>query len=123
MVDGYGLGARPAGLVAGSKAGHEWTGVGQSEAVVEQPADLLDQEDVLLLVLAIAVARTPGRQEALLFVVAQCASADAGSLGQFPDAHAGPPCRVPTVQLDAGVKVKPVREQRREALFPSAVDG
>jgi hypothetical protein len=86
-VDRDRLRAGAPGFIAGPEAVDERTGVLERETRREQRADLRDQPEVGLVVLAVAVRRTPCREQSLLLVVAQGAGAHAGPLGQFPDSH------------------------------------
>ena len=73
--------------MAGAQAVHEGAGVLQGETRVEEGADLLDEPYVGLVVLAVAVARTPRHQKSLLLVIAERTGADAGAFGQLSDPH------------------------------------
>jgi hypothetical protein len=80
-------GALRARRAARAQAFHERAGVLEVEADLEQGADLADQAQVGLVVLAVAVGHPPRRKEAVLLVVAQRPGARARALRQLADPH------------------------------------
>src|SRR4029450_9742791 len=80
-------GAGPPGLDAGVQAGHEGADLLQVEPVPQQRADLANEPQVGLVVVAVAVRPATGHHEALLLVVADRAGAGPRPPGELPDAH------------------------------------